>query len=117
MPDFVIQQDLDMAAQSLDAPTASQHPITVTKVRNITASQVQHQINALIPEYTPPVDTEYRFRELGNPTHQSWPPIKLFLLFFPPILDLIVFHTNVHAHRRNKAKLPWKVVTELEIRR
>jgi hypothetical protein len=93
MPNFEHQQDLDKVVANLDASSASKHPTQASSVLNISKAQCQEQITKELPYYTPPIVATYRQWELQDPDYQYLSPVALFLLFFQPIIDLLVYHT------------------------
>lgn len=117
MPAFEFQQGIDKVTQNLDASSASKDPTTVTSVRTIGKAEWQEQLNRAGPYYEPPIDPTYRQWTLRNPVYQSLSPVRLFLLFFQPVVDLIVYHTNITAKRETATNQSWKQVTDTEIRR
>ena len=45
---------------------------------------------------------------------KEWSFLRLFLYLFQPVLELLLFHTNIKGQRTNKT---WKPITPLELRR
>ena len=117
MPAFEFQQDFDKVVENLDASTALKSPTTTKSIQGISKVQCQEQIKTVFPDYTPPIDTIYRKWKLRNLDYQSLSPVCLFLLFFQPIIDIIVHHTNIAAKRDSTIQKLWTDVTDLEIRR
>ena len=85
--------------ENLDASNALKLPTTAKSVRDITKAQCQEQIQTVLPDYTPPIDTIYRQWKPRNLDYLSLSPVCLFLLFFQPIIDIIIHHTNITAKR------------------
>ena len=114
---YEFEQDIDVVAEHLDAPNASKPPTNQTAILKVKKAECIAQVNAPLPVYIPPGETSYRNWSLRNPEAWSWSAVRLFLLFFSPILVLLVLHTNIAAQREATAQKPWKPVTFIEMRR
>lgn len=117
MPNFEHQQDYDKVVQMLGVSTKPKR-VTRTKSRpQPTKSQCREHLQGPVPFYKPPIDTSYRQWELKDSSLQSLSPVCLFLLFFQPILELLVYHTNIAANRASTLAQPWRDLTDAEVRR
>lgn len=117
MPNFEHQQDYDKVVQMLGASTKPKR-VTRTKSRpQPTKPQCREHLQGPVPFYKPPIDASYRQWELKDSKLQSLSPVRLLLLFFQPILDLLVYHTNMNAQCDSTRKEAWQDVTDTEIRR
>ena len=109
-------RDLDQVVILRDAvvENASKPPTKPCKKSTFSKAQCVEAINAVQPNYTPPILVTERNWSLRNPKQTMWSPLRLFLLMFGPVFDLLLYHTN-SAMKRSKPD--WKPVTMIELRR
>jgi hypothetical protein len=104
MPSFEYQQVFEKVVEKLDAPDALKPLVTNKSVSDISEQQCQEAIKGNVPYYQPPVDTRYRKWNLIDPSYRLLSPIKLFLLFIQPFLNLLLQETNIAAKRDSTRK-------------
>ena len=117
MSEPVVQQDYDKVAQNLDVSSASINTLHSKAVQRVSFAQCEEQLQRVLPEYTLPVRVSQRRWQFIDPKYKTWSPVRLFLLFFQPVLELLLFHTNIKAHRKQDPKQAWKDVTTSDLKR
>lgn len=96
---------------------ASIDPILTARVADITEAQAEEYISRGPPRYLPPVEVVYRQFSLKHENPGSLSPVDLFLLFFGPVLDLLLFHTNVATHCKLWKKKAIRPIAMIELKR
>ena len=109
-----IPRDFDEVTEKRDLQSAPNTTYLPSAKPNYTYQECVAAIQEEQPVFTPSIAPEYREWQLKNPLQLAWSPLRLFLLLISPILELLVFHTNISALRTDSS---WKPVTILEIRR
>ena len=106
--DYEQLQEIDAACD----PAKTDH--STTEKTQFTNAEISEAIATTADNFEPPISIIYRPFCYRRPEMSAWSPVQLFLFLLAPILDLLLFHTNLSAQRGKK---PWKPLTLLELRR
>lgn len=117
MTAFNAQQRYEVFVETQDSRTALNNPTRTRRIANITEVQVQEQIQARLPYYTPPAEVPYRSFGLKHPQGGRLSPVALFLLFFQGVLNLLLHHTNIAIQDQKWNGHAVRSILEIEMKR
>jgi hypothetical protein len=118
MAEFNAQQRYEVFVENQGVPgDAPPDPTPDLKIGDITPQLIEEHLQAGLPQYIPPVEVLYRSFELVDQSRGSLSPVELFLLFFGPVVLLLLHHTNIAIQGQQWKGRPIRQLVEVEIRR
>ena len=112
-------RDLAVVQDRLDAVSgdALKDTNSLKRKRNYTTTELQDTIKAKPEEYSPPLIPQTRSWGVTNQEYLSYSPIRLFLLLFQPVFEILLYHTNLAIQHNNNPSKACQPIQSIELRR